>query len=206
MNLGESIYKNRTQKNWSQTDLADALDVSRQSVSKWENNTATPDLDKLIKMASLFEVSLDTLVFGELPTQDDELILPAGEQPTAAPAPHAQFPTKTFIGIILFIFGMVFFLLSMFWGNHLAFGEEFGELFSATIVLFSISLIATYDFRVLAICSVIYFLYSIVCYGILDITSIYSHLFTFIMSGVILVWFLVCGLHANPESKGESPQ
>ena len=202
MNLGESIYKHRTGKNWSQTDLADELDVSRQSVSKWENNTAIPDLDKLIKMSSLFEVSLDELVFGEVPTQQVEV-----PQVTAAPAPvapirHVPFPTKVFIGVILFIFGMVFFLLSMFWGNHLAFGEEFGELFSATIVLFSVSLIATYDFRVLAICSVIYFLYSVVCHGILDITSIYSHLFSIIRSGVILVWFLVCGLHANSENKG----
>lgn len=201
MNLGESIYKNRAKKNWSQTDLAEELDVSRQSVSKWENNTATPDLDKLIKMSSLFEVSLDALVFGEVPPSEDETPKPAD-----APTRSTQFPTKTFIGVIMFIFGMVFFLLSVFWGDHLALGEEFGELLSATIVLFSVSLIATHDFKVMAICSVVYFLYSIVCFGILNITSLYSHLFTFVMSIVILVWFLACGLKANPENKGESQQ
>ena len=197
MNLGESIYKNRIKKNWSQTDLAEELDVSRQSVSKWENNTAIPDLDKLIKMSSLFEVSLDALVFSEVPPTENE-----APQPAATSSRTAQFPTKTFIGVIMFIFGMVFFLLSVFWGDHLAFGEEFGELLSATIVLFSISLIATHDFKVMAI----YFFYSIVCFGILNITSLYSHLFTFIMSIVILVWFLACGLKANPENKGESQQ
>lgn len=62
MNLGENIYRLRTEKNLSQGDLADALDVSRQSVSKWENNSAVPELDKLIKMASIFEISLDALV------------------------------------------------------------------------------------------------------------------------------------------------
>ena len=62
MNLGEKIYELRTAKNLSQGDVADALDVSRQSVSKWENNSATPDLDKIIKLAELFEVSLDELV------------------------------------------------------------------------------------------------------------------------------------------------
>ena len=201
MNLGESIYKNRIKKNWSQTDLAEELDVSRQSVSKWENNTAIPDLDKLIKMSSLFEVSLDALVFSEVPPTENE-----APQPAATSSRTAQFPTKTFIGVIMFIFGMVFFLLSVFWGDHLAFGEEFGELLSATIVLFSISLIATHDFKVMAICSVVYFFYSIVCFGILNITSLYSHLFTFIMSIVILVWFLACGLKANPENKGESQQ
>ena len=207
MNLGESIYKNRIKKNWSQTDLADELDVSRQSVSKWENNTAVPDLDKLIKMSLLFEVTLDALVFGELPSNSEQLPVLNRDQPSDVPMIRsALFPTKTFIGVIMFIFGMVFFLLSVFWGDHLAFGEEFGELLSATIVLFSVSLIATYDFKVMAVCSVVYFSYSIVCFGILNITSLYSHLFTFIMSIVILVWFLVCGLKANSENKGESQQ
>ena len=61
MNLGEKIYQLRTEKNISQGDLADRLDVSRQSVSKWENNTAVPDLDKLIKICDIFEISLDEL-------------------------------------------------------------------------------------------------------------------------------------------------
>ncbi len=62
MNLGEKIYDLRTKKNLSQGDIADALDVSRQSVSKWENNNAVPDLDKIVKLAEIFEVSLDELV------------------------------------------------------------------------------------------------------------------------------------------------
>lgn len=61
MNLGENIYRLRTAKNMSQGDLADALDVSRQSVSKWENNSAVPELEKLIKMSQLFGVTLDEL-------------------------------------------------------------------------------------------------------------------------------------------------
>lgn len=61
MNLGERIYELRNEKNLSQGDLADALDVSRQSVSKWENNMAVPDLDKLIKLCDIFEISLDEL-------------------------------------------------------------------------------------------------------------------------------------------------
>lgn len=65
MNLGESIYRLRTEKNMSQGDLADSLGVSRQSVSKWENGNSTPDLDKLVKMAKLFGVTLDELVSGE---------------------------------------------------------------------------------------------------------------------------------------------
>ena len=72
MNLGENIYRFRTEKNMSQGDLADALDVSRQSVSKWENNSATPELEKLIKMSSLFGISLDELVSGKAPQPCNE--------------------------------------------------------------------------------------------------------------------------------------
>ena len=44
MTLGENITRLRTQKNWSQGDLADALDISRQSVSKWETEVSRPFL------------------------------------------------------------------------------------------------------------------------------------------------------------------
>ena len=71
MNLGENIYKFRTQRNMSQGDLADALEVSRQSVSKWENNFAVPELEKLMKMAGVFGISLDELVSGEAAGETD---------------------------------------------------------------------------------------------------------------------------------------
>lgn len=69
MNLGEKIYELRMKKNLSQGDLADRLQVSRQSVSKWENNTAVPDLDKLIKLCDVFEVSLDEITERAVPKE-----------------------------------------------------------------------------------------------------------------------------------------
>lgn len=74
MNIGEKIYQLRTEKNLSQGDLADKLDVSRQSVSKWENNTAVPDLDKLIKLCDIFEISLDELTGREKVERNTVLI------------------------------------------------------------------------------------------------------------------------------------
>lgn len=71
MNLWQTIYRLRTEKNMSQGDLADALGVSRQSVSKWETGNATPDLERLVKMAKLFGVTLDELVgSGQEPQAD----------------------------------------------------------------------------------------------------------------------------------------
>ena len=67
MNLGQRIYELRTQKNLSQGDLAEALDVSRQSISKWETGSSVPELDKLIKLSQLFGVTLDELILDKQP-------------------------------------------------------------------------------------------------------------------------------------------
>lgn len=68
MTLGQNIIRLRTARGYSQAALAEALEVSRQSVSKWETDASVPELEKLMKMAKLFEVSLDELVTGEAPT------------------------------------------------------------------------------------------------------------------------------------------
>ena len=62
MTLGEKILDLRTQKEMSQEELAAALEVSRQSVSKWETSQSVPDLDKIIRLADLFGVTVDQLV------------------------------------------------------------------------------------------------------------------------------------------------
>ena len=61
MSLGETIHRLRTEQNLSQDGLADALGVSRQSISKWETNRSVPDLDKLVKLSGVFGVTLDEL-------------------------------------------------------------------------------------------------------------------------------------------------
>lgn len=62
MTLSEKIALLRGQNKMSQGDLAEKLDVSRQSVSKWETGASVPELDKLIMMSKLFNVTLDELV------------------------------------------------------------------------------------------------------------------------------------------------
>ena len=73
--LGQRITRLRTEAGMSQGDLADALDISRQSVSKWETDTSTPELEKLIRLAELFDISMDALILGKEdspPTQEPE--------------------------------------------------------------------------------------------------------------------------------------
>ena len=110
MNLGETIYRLRTQKNMSQGDLANALDVSRQSVSKWETGNAVPDLEKLIKMSKLFAVTLDQLVGAE--SIQTEVPPSAPEHPPAHPV-----KLRELFGILMLSFGVVALLASLLIGS-----------------------------------------------------------------------------------------
>ncbi|MBQ7321645.1 MAG: helix-turn-helix transcriptional regulator [Clostridia bacterium] len=201
MTLGENIYRYRTQKNWSQGDLAEALDVSRQSISKWENNLAAPDLDKLIKLRTVFDVTLDELVLG-IPApvvQEDPTPAPTVQVSPAAPIVIAQgMPTMRHVfGFALLIFGLIFFLLSIFWGDSLYFSEAVGELSSIMIVLVSLFILTPYNTVVISVCGVVYVAYFVVCLAILKLDSFANDIFLLCASLLLATWFIVCGLHAN---------
>lgn len=66
MILADKIIEERKRCGWSQEDLAEKLDVSRQSVSKWEGAQSVPDINRIIQMASLFGVSTDYLLKDEM--------------------------------------------------------------------------------------------------------------------------------------------
>ena len=61
MTIGERILQLRKKRGLSQGALADHLDVSRQSVSKWETGRAIPDVDKIVKLSEFFQVTVDYL-------------------------------------------------------------------------------------------------------------------------------------------------
>lgn len=88
MTLSERIAALRTGLGMSQGDVAEKLEVSRQSVSKWETGQSVPDLDKIIKLADLFGVTVDALVReGERPQPPQ----PAqGQEPKPSQAPEPQ--------------------------------------------------------------------------------------------------------------------
>ena len=62
MTIGEQIQNIRISRGLTQERLAELLEVSRQSVSKWELSQAVPELDKVIRMSELFDVSTDELL------------------------------------------------------------------------------------------------------------------------------------------------
>ncbi len=106
MKLGENIYHHRTQKGLSQNELAEVLQVSRQSVSKWETGTSVPELEKLMNMSDLFGITLDELV-GKQP---DRISNPALAPNPAASAPEmstpvSSIPISRILGILLIALG-----------------------------------------------------------------------------------------------------
>lgn len=62
MNLGNKIMTLRKKNNLSQEDLAEKVGVTRQTISKWELEETTPDINQAKKLSMIFNISLDELV------------------------------------------------------------------------------------------------------------------------------------------------
>ena len=64
MSLGERLTKLRKERGLSQEEVAEKLDVTRQTVSKWETDASTPDFDKIIPLCNLYNITTDELISG----------------------------------------------------------------------------------------------------------------------------------------------
>lgn len=74
MQFHDKLFMLRKEKGLTQADLAEKLEVSRQSVSKWEMGTAIPDLDRIRKISRFFSVSVDYLVNDDVDCESEVLI------------------------------------------------------------------------------------------------------------------------------------
>lgn len=73
MEIGSQIRKYRDRDHFSQEDLARKIYVSRQTISNWENNRSYPDIQNLMMMSVLFNVSLDELVNADVDVMKKEI-------------------------------------------------------------------------------------------------------------------------------------
>ncbi len=121
MTLGERIAYYRGALGLSQGELAEKLGVSRQAVSKWETDAGLPDLDRLIALSGLYNITLDELVKGAVPSPapadgaqaaafPPEASPAAAEKPAEKPASGGQ---KT-VGYILLGVGLLCAVLALF--------------------------------------------------------------------------------------------
>ena len=64
MSIGGKLYDLRKKKGLSQEEVADKLNVSRQTVSKWETDQSMPDFDKIVPICELYSITTDELLLG----------------------------------------------------------------------------------------------------------------------------------------------
>ena len=200
MNLGENIYRFRTRQNMSQGDLADALDVSRQSVSKWENNNAVPELEKLIRMSQLFGITLDELVAGEV--SESPAVQEADIRPEVPP--HTSgFSARKLTGVLLLVCGVLCFFVPTLLGGFL-----FGYLFGAPLIVIGAVLAFSEQDWLFRICWLLFAalcpMMSIFGYNFIrfDIHNVFSVIFLTVL--IVLILWTVLGFRRgklSPASK-----
>ena len=65
MKLAEKLFELRKEKGWSQEKLAEQINISRQSISKWESGQVLPEIEKIIELSKIFQVTTDYLLLDE---------------------------------------------------------------------------------------------------------------------------------------------
>lgn len=81
MKLSEKLMKLRKEKGLSQEEFGNEINVSRQSVSKWENDEARPDIDKVKEIVKKFQVSYNYLLNDEMETEEEDITNISSEHP-----------------------------------------------------------------------------------------------------------------------------
>lgn len=118
MSIGERITELRKQKNISQVQLAKQLEVSRQAVSKWENDQTAPDTLKLIQLADLLDTDVEFLATGKHTARSSPPTVVTVEKVVEKPVIRKVFRTRYLRNPIEYLlFGGVCFLLGLLLGK-----------------------------------------------------------------------------------------
>ncbi len=105
--IGERLYEIRKKRNLSQGELADKLDVSRQTVSKWENNMCLPEVEKLMQLSEALGVTTDYILKGiteKETTKEKETVYVYIKEPTDE-AEEKKRTSRRNAGIVLLLVG-----------------------------------------------------------------------------------------------------
>lgn len=102
MTISEKIKEQRLKNNWTQEDLAQMLNVSRPAVSSWEVGRNYPDLETIIAMSDIFDISLDELLKG-----DKKVVEKISEDTTVRKIQSKKIKSLIFLIVLLIIIGLV---------------------------------------------------------------------------------------------------
>ncbi len=103
--IGERIYDLRNRNNMSQGKLADKLDVSRQTISKWENNMCMPEAEKLLQLSEIFGVSTDYILKGRTIVEPEPVYVYVKDPESENIPKHNEKIVRKYVGIVLAVIG-----------------------------------------------------------------------------------------------------
>ena len=157
MDLGKKIMTMRNEKNLSQEQLAEKLNVTRQTISNWENGKFYPDIDSLVNLSKFFNVSLDVLL------SYDDKVLDYLKDSTDIVKSNKNILYAVLLNILLIIAFIIV-------------GIIFNESASIIIIIFTVSIISFGGFYELYIYGYIYSnLFSRCCFNGLSIIQNNNH-------------------------------
>lgn len=116
MTFGERVKSERERKGWSQTELAEKIHVSRQSVSKWETGKSLPSIEVLIDLSDLFEITIDEMLRSDRELK--EKVIQDSKQ-LAHPKWKVFFDSVFLIGVLLLVAKLIAFAINYFAGTDL---------------------------------------------------------------------------------------
>lgn len=112
MNLGERLLNLRKSKQLSQEEVAEKLDVTRQTISKWETDQSTPDFDKIVPLCELYGITSDELLTGNKRIDNEEKTnnISSNEENMLIKKKRAK---GIGIGVILYFVAVVWIMISI---------------------------------------------------------------------------------------------
>lgn len=104
MSLGQRLFELRKLKHLSQEEVAEKLNVTRQTISKWETDQSSPELDKIIPICELFEITTDELITGKKEIKEKRLDIEGNKKKRTI---------GLIIGILLYFISVVWIMISI---------------------------------------------------------------------------------------------
>ena len=133
MTFGENLQFLRKRANMTQEDLAEKMEVSRQSVSKWESNSSYPETEAILRLCSLFHCDMDTLLRGDVSRR-------FGEDASLWDKHMNGFAAVMTAGVALVLLGVTLMLfVGEFFGWEMTAGVLFFLILTAAVTVFILS-------------------------------------------------------------------
>ncbi len=157
MILADKIIKLRKQSAWSQEELAEKMDISRQSVSKWESANSIPDLNRIIKLAEIFDVTTDFLLKDEYETfesnnesKESSIVQISIEQALKYVEQKMEVSTLTTKGVMLCLCSVIplFFFLAMAETNRMNLTDDMAAGFGILGILVMVSIAISFFIKI----------------------------------------------------------